>query len=377
MTTTTVKQFEFGGIGELLGSVSGQKADLDFNPEKPLSECFPDEQQPRPDINEQSTQDIIESLKAPNGRIWNPILLRENGRIITGGRRYFASVYVGNETIPALVWRQPNNMSDTEYEKMIRLVQLMENITRQSLDIRHEGKGFKALKEQFKMKGKEIAAFVGKRQGYVSEAITMYDMSADPSLSFLNNLYESGECKDVTILVKLIGFARKDADGCKRMVGIAIQNGNLTRDFVKALTDSDLTSSAEEQLQNWSDRKKLENKPLSTTTVPAGMTNEESKSLKEEVEETQHQDSNTTPIDDANTSDDEVEHPADTDTDTADTCEYVLRPKSKALVSVLWNERTAQVMLDRVDKQEGYVWLDVDGEPMRVAIDSIQLLHVG
>ncbi|MDC5870211.1 ParB/RepB/Spo0J family partition protein [Vibrio europaeus] len=381
-----------GGLAALLNT-----GDFDFQPELALASIYPDENQPRKSINSEKVQDIIDTLKQPHGRIWTPICVRQSDelghKIIFGERRYVASLEVGKKTIPALIVKEGALGSIENIERHILMIQLLENSAREDLDIREDGRAYLHLIETHGVSKTEIAKSIGKPNSYITEAIMMSEMQTSEDLAFLNKLYDDGQLKSYTTITKLIRIARKNLEACKRLVQWAVDNDCLTRKWVDSLTNANL-SDIDELIQSLEDRNQIESRPNSVTQVPQGMTGDDK--AKDSTTDGQMD------IDDLNANDTtETTHENTTHDDT--TGEYDdsdeeqetgsgedQKPKNEqestgteyetvktAHVMVLYNEKMAELLINRRDREEGFAWINVDEENLRVSIDEITLLSVG
>ena len=260
---------ETGGFMDLISGVQG--GEFEYVDDMPFDDCYPDPEQPRyKNLTEDGVQDITATFSVTKGRIWQPIVVREEDnkghRILMGGRRWLAVKLYGLDTVPALIVRKDIDSA--------LFLQLMENIARKPLDIREEGRSYFLLKQQGKEQ-KEIAASLGKSNSYITEAIMMNEMEVNKAFSFINELYEKEICKDTSTLAVLVRLGRKDPIKTEKLVKWAIDNDCLNRKWAKSLSVKDIETPIEEQLAALEDRIEREKKPAAKTSVPAGMTGSE------------------------------------------------------------------------------------------------------
>lgn len=153
------------GINALLGQEEKQDKIEDFL-EIDLDLIEPNSEQPRTRFEENSLDDLAQSIKA-NG-IVQPIVVRRKGgkyEIVAGERRWRASQRAGLEKIPAIV----KEIAD---EKLLELA-LIENIQRQELNAIEEAKAYKNLIEKIGLTQEMIAERVGKNRTVVTTCLRL------------------------------------------------------------------------------------------------------------------------------------------------------------------------------------------------------------
>ncbi|MFW7525594.1 ParB/RepB/Spo0J family partition protein [Vibrio ostreicida] len=355
------------------------ESDFEYIEALPLSDVYANPDQPRRTVNEEAVQDIVSSLNAPNGRIWMPIIVHAQGedgryKIIAGGRRFLASVIAKKETIPALV---SHSEEIADGSKAAFTVAMLENVTRNDLSIFDEGAGYKHLKKEFNVSNKEIAETYGKSPSYISEAITVSETSGDPKLMFIAELYTTGETRDLSMLSKLVRLAHKNADVCKQLVSEALKNDSLTRKWVNSLTNVNLDQDLDEVLQNLNDRTEHEASNISNSTASQAKNENQTSGCSGTPEDDTTESSN---VEDAEVHDDANSEGTTSEDDSAGLEEpksYRVRPLNKAVVSVTYNNQVAELLLERVDEEEGFVWIKLDGVDSRVLVDDVSLLNIG
>ena len=358
-------------------------SDFEYNDSLPLDVIDPNPDQPRREVTEDAVQDIVDSLNAENGRIWQPIIVLpedSEGRykIIAGGRRYLASKLVGKESIPALI---SNSADITDGSKVAFTIAMLENVTRNDLSLFDEGAGYKHLKDTFKLSNKEIASTYGKSASYISEAIIVSETRDDNKLAFIADLVRNGETRDLSMLSKLVRLAKKNTDGCRQLVQEALKNGNLTRKWVTSLTGVNLEQDLDEVLENLEARTEAESRNTSDNTSARSTITQESDS-KDDHSAASHENGS---HDDAMNVEGSVKEKLESETnkeksgDDADkeSHKYRTRPLSKAVVSITYQNNIGYLLLDRVDPEEGYVWIHSNGGDLRVSVDDVSLLNIG
>lgn len=141
-----------------------------------LDRIRPDPQQVRKvDANSESIAELSRSIQRHG--ILQPITVRYDDEedvfvIITGERRYRASLKAGNNNIPCIV-------KDLCRRDEISFQQMVENLQRENLNPIEEAEGIKRLGEEFKISNKEISEQLGKSESYISRTTRLNDLPED------------------------------------------------------------------------------------------------------------------------------------------------------------------------------------------------------
>lgn len=200
----------------------------------PLSAVVPDPKQPR------STMGDLEELAASikDKGVLEPILVRPMPErddlpkgskaqylIISGERRYRASMQAGLEEIPVI------EMEVTEEEALE--IALIENLQRKDLTPFEEGEGYKALADRFGYTHENIAKAVGKSRTVVTESLAL--------LAIPVRVREAAQA--LGIRTKSILLEILKADGEEEMIRLLEQVSlhGLNRDDLRRQTRSDKT----------------------------------------------------------------------------------------------------------------------------------------
>lgn len=160
-----------------------------------LKELVADEEQPRRNIDTESEEikELSESIKQ-HGLI-NPIVVRKEGtcyKIIAGERRYIASKAAGLEKVPVMIL-------DEKDKKECCLIQLAENIQRKDLTPLDEAHAYEKLKNEYGLKGVELASLVKKDKGYISKMLRIARIEESVQEDIVKN--RNGVSKEVLVLL--------------------------------------------------------------------------------------------------------------------------------------------------------------------------------
>lgn len=375
-----MSNLDTGGFMDLISGVHGGQ--FEYVDDMPLENCYPDTKQPRyKNLTEEGVQDIVATLPKTKGRIWQPIIVREEDdkghKILMGGRRWLASKVYGSDSIPVIIVK-----GDVDSALFL---QLMENIARKPLDVREEGRSYKLLKEQGQEQ-KDIAASLGKSPAYIAEAIMMHDMEVTEELAFINKLYEDEVCQDTSTLAVLIRLARKDAGKTKQLIAWAIENDCLNRKWAKSLSVKNLETPIDDQIAALEERMEHEKRPNAKTQTPTGMTGGVEQNEGEEDFHLETEQDGDEPAQKATPSKKENKAPSSAseseseEGDEGEDEDNSFQKKRVTEINVMHKEKVAKLLLDRADKEEGFAWIQYDNseEPaFRVDVSELSLIFVG
>ncbi len=133
--------------------------------------------EPNPNQPRQQLGDLDELVASIKGKgVLEPILVRFNAEnqkfmIISGERRYHASVRAGLKEIPCI----EKDASDSEVAE----IALIENLQRKDLTAFEEAEGLKALADRFGYTHNDIAKRIGKSRSSITEALSIVAIPED------------------------------------------------------------------------------------------------------------------------------------------------------------------------------------------------------
>jgi ParB family transcriptional regulator, chromosome partitioning protein len=171
-----------------------------------VSQISPGRYQPRREFDEAALQELGESIKTHG--VMQPIVVRrvESGfEIIAGERRWRATKLAGLNAIPAII----REIDD----KNALAIALVENIQREDLLPMEEAMALQRLKEEFKLKNKEVAKAVGKPENDVNKLLSLLKLESPVSA-----LYEKG-CHSVEVLIELNRAYGENPDETAAFIG--------------------------------------------------------------------------------------------------------------------------------------------------------------
>lgn len=145
-----------------------------------LSELRANPYQPRKVFNDESLQELTESIKEHG--VFQPIIVKKSIKgyeIIAGERRVRASKMAGLKTIPAIV----RNLND---EQMMEIA-LLENLQRENLSSIEEAIAYKAMIEKLQLTQEELSVKVGKSRSHITNILGLLRLPAEVQEMVTNN----------------------------------------------------------------------------------------------------------------------------------------------------------------------------------------------
>jgi len=318
---------------ETVSNTTGQILDI------PLDLIEFDNEQPRQDIIEDEVYDIVRTLRVEGSKINQPITTwpkNSDGKYVIkfGEKRTRASRIAERKTIPVII-DERYDYGNERHRAINFAEQYVENNARGGLTRLDDCVALLKLKELFGNL-KDVAKFVGaKSQGTISDKIKVSEIKTNPVYQFLLDFYndDSLKFKDLTNLKKIIETFRKNPnhfDEIKKRIITSVNEGIFNRQWIEMLSSVDFDNeNLAESVKSTKTKKKTKSKNID-----------------------------------------------------AEASGYKVRPVKKAkimgLVSIDRKKQRCQLLLDRIDDEEGYIWVLVDGEeePIRVSLSKLTLTEL-
>lgn len=152
------------GLDALIPSLSIHEDDKIV--EIPLSQLRANPYQPRKEFKEEAIQELAESIRQHG--VIQPIIVRsvlKGFEIIAGERRFRASQYCGQATIPAVV------RSFTDQQVME--IALIENLQRENLNAMEVAVAYQGLMDQYSLTQEELSLKVGKSRSHIANFLRL------------------------------------------------------------------------------------------------------------------------------------------------------------------------------------------------------------
>ena len=168
MDTAKIKK----GLGRGLSSLIGEtKVQTNIN-KVSISNLVSNKFQPRKIFNEDSLQDLTNSIKERG--IIQPIIVRKSDdntskyEIIAGERRWLAAQKAGLHEVPIVIM----NVSDLKSLEFA----IVENVQRKDLNAVEEALGYRRLIDQFSYDQEKVAQFIGKSRSHIANFLRLLSL---------------------------------------------------------------------------------------------------------------------------------------------------------------------------------------------------------
>lgn len=192
----------------------------------PLKDLRPNPYQPRKTFNEDSINELSQSIKEHG--VIQPIIVRSVLRgyeIIAGERRFRASQHCGLETIPAVV----RKFSDQQ----VMEIALIENVQREDLNAIEVANAYQALVDQFHFTQEELSVKVGKSRSHIANFLRLLQLPEEIKHHVSRGTLSMGHARAI------VGV--KDDKVKRELAGLTVKNEWSVRyleDYIKQLEES-------------------------------------------------------------------------------------------------------------------------------------------
>ena len=153
-----------------------------------LSKVEPNREQPRKNFDEDSLQELAESLKQFG--MLQPILVQNRGdyyEIIAGERRWRAAKIAGLKEVPVIV----RELTDRELVE----ISLIENLQREDLNPIEEAQAYKRLLTEFHLKQDEVAERVSKSRTAVTNSMRLLKLCDEVQKMVVDDMISTGHAR--------------------------------------------------------------------------------------------------------------------------------------------------------------------------------------
>ncbi len=187
------------GLGKGLDSIIPTRANATVSDKKEMSnvsretlinitDIEPNREQPRRNFNEDSLQELAESIKQYG--VVQPLIVQKKENhyeLIAGERRWRAARICGLKQVPVIV----KNYTDKE----ILEIALIENIQREDLNPIEEAHAYQRLISEYGMKQDEVAERVAKSRVAVTNSIRLLKLGDNVQQMLVEELISSGHAR--------------------------------------------------------------------------------------------------------------------------------------------------------------------------------------
>ena len=179
------------GLGRGLSSLIGETKVEKSTDRLSISDLSPNKFQPRKVFDEDSLNDLINSIKERG--IIQPIIVRKIDKaerkfeIIAGERRWLAAQKAGLHDVPVVI-------TDADDLKSLEFA-IIENVQRKDLNPIEEAKGYQRLIDEFSYDQEKVSKFVGKSRSYITNSLRLLNLPEDVLELIISEKISSGHAK--------------------------------------------------------------------------------------------------------------------------------------------------------------------------------------
>lgn len=178
-----------GYINKAVVSTEGKPQDTSDVLRIPVEMIEPNPYQPRMSFDNEALRELADSIRTFG--LIQPITVRRKGdgkyQIISGERRYRASVMAGMDMIPAYI-------RDASDQGMLEMA-IVENIQRENLDPIEVAMSYQRLMEECRLTQEQMADRVGKKRASVANQLRLLKLPAKVQHDLKVNLLSVGHAK--------------------------------------------------------------------------------------------------------------------------------------------------------------------------------------
>ena len=185
-----------------------------------IHDIMPNLNQPRKVFNEESIEELAESIKKYG--VIQPIIVTKKGsfyQIIAGERRWRASKKAGISEIPAII--------RDDDERKNREISLIENIQREDLNPIDKARGIKVLMEEYSLTQQEVADILGKSRSSIANSVRILNLDERVIEFAIQGKLTEGHCKSL--------MAVTDNDKQYQLALSMIESGDTVREAEKKI----------------------------------------------------------------------------------------------------------------------------------------------
>ena len=163
------------GLGRGLSSLIGETKIEPQKNQASISDLVPNKYQPRKIFDENSLEDLTNSIKE-RGMI-QPIIVRNSNddrskfEIIAGERRWLAAQRAGLHNVPIVI-TEADDLKSLEFA-------IVENVQRNDLNPLEEAQGYKRLIDEFSYDQEKVSKFIGKSRSHITNSLRLLTLPDD------------------------------------------------------------------------------------------------------------------------------------------------------------------------------------------------------
>ena len=151
-----------------------------------ISQVEPNREQPRKNFDEDELQELAESIKQ-HGVISPLLVVKRDGEIVAGERRWRAATIAGLKEVPVIV----RDLTEQE----ILEISIIENLQRVDLNPIEEALAYKRLMTEFNLTQDEVAEKVSKSRTAIANSVRLLKLSDDVQQMLIDDMISSGHAR--------------------------------------------------------------------------------------------------------------------------------------------------------------------------------------
>ena len=228
----------------------------------PLNELRVNPYQPRKTFNEESLNELAESIKEHG--VFQPIIVKKSIKgyeIVAGERRFRASKLAGKETIPAIV----RNFTD---EEMMEIA-VLENLQRENLNAVDEANAYKTLMENLHLTQDQVSKRVNKSRSHITNLLGILSLPEDVLTLVKENKLSMGHARclsklsDIEKINELTKKVLEENLSVRELEALSSDNEIERKNkIVKSPKSNEYTSLEKELTEYYGTKVKIANKKL-------------------------------------------------------------------------------------------------------------------
>ena len=182
-------------IGDYKKKNNGENIEQNIQSDKPdsvvkITMIEPNRDQPRKNFDEDSLQELADSIKQFG--LLQPILVqdrKDHYEIVAGERRWRAAKIAGLKEVPVII-------RDLTEQEIVE-ISLIENIQRENLNPIEEAKAFKRLLTEFDLKQDEVAERVSKSRTAVTNSMRLLKLCDEVQQMVIDEMISTGHARAI------------------------------------------------------------------------------------------------------------------------------------------------------------------------------------
>ena len=193
------------GLGRGLSSLIGETKLESKNNQLSVSDIVPNKYQPRKNFDEDSLEDLTNSIKQRG--ILQPIIVRQSNNnnskfeIIAGERRWLAAQKAGLHEVPVII-TEADDLKSLEFA-------IVENVQRSDLNALEEAQGYKRLIDEFNYDQEKVSKFIGKSRSHITNCLRLLTLPEEVIKLIENQKITAGHAKTLVGLDNATFVANK------------------------------------------------------------------------------------------------------------------------------------------------------------------------